>query len=230
MKKIILLLTSVLAIVTMHAQNTNPIPQINVTGTSEIKISPNYAVITIGAETRNEKSEVAKKTNDAIIANMLKTIKKHKIDDKHFKTNQVNLFKNRDYEKKKDFYLANQTFVIELYNLKNYDTLINDLIGNGANVLQGIELKSTEIEKYNAELRAKAVLDAKKKAEDFVKPLGQKVGKAILISDNSANVYMPRQFAMKANMEVADAGGIEPTLAIGEIVINTNVSISFELL
>jgi len=230
MKKIILLLTSILSVLTMQAQETKPFPQINVNGTSEIKIVPNYAIITIGVDTKNDKAEVAKTENDVVMAKMLKTIKKFKIEDKHYQTQRINLFKNRDYEKKKDYYQANQTVKIELYDLDKYDNLVNALITDGANSLQGVEYKSTETEKYQSELRKKAVLDAKKKAEDFASALHQNVGKPIVISDNSQQVYMPRTYAMKANMEMADGNSIDPTIAIGEIVLNANVSISFELL
>ncbi|UYW00359.1 SIMPL domain-containing protein [Flavobacterium agricola] len=227
MKKIILLLTTFLSVAVMQAQNNQPTPQVNVTGTSEIKIVPNYAVITIGVETKNDKAEVAKNENDAVVAKMLKTIKKFKIEDKHFQTQRVNLFKNRDYEKKRDFYQANQTVKIELYNLDKYDELVGALIADGANSIQGVEYKSTETEKYQAELRKKAALNAKAKAEDFASAFGQKVGKALVISDNSSTNFNPPMYA-KMNLEMADASG--STLAVGEITLNANVSISFELL
>lgn len=231
MKKIILLLTSILSVVAMQAQTNKPNAQINVVGTSEMKIVPNYAVLTIGVDTKNDKAEVAKSENDAIMAKMLKTIKKFKIEDKHYQTQRVNLFKNRDYEKKKDYYQANQTVKIQLHDLDKYETLVAALMADGANAIQGVEYKSTETEKYQAELRGKAALDAKKKAEDFAKALGQNVGKAIVISDNSSSNFNPPIYAMKANsMALAADSMPEQTLAVGEIVINANVSISFELL
>lgn len=231
MKKIILLLTSILSVVAMQAQNNKPNSQINVVGTSEVKIVPNYAIITIGVDTKNDKADAAKTQNDAIVAKMLKTIKKFKIEDKHFQTQRVNLYKTRDYEKKKDYYQANQTVKIELYNLDKYEDLVAALIADGANSIQGVEYKSTETEKYQAELRGKAALNAKKKAEDFAFALGQKVGKAIVISDNSSTNFNPPIYAMKANnMALAADSMPEQTLAVGEIVLNANVSISFELL
>ena len=228
MKKIFLLLTTLLSVVIMQAQNNPSVPQVSVNGTSEIKIVPNYVIINIGVETKNDKAELAKKENDAVVAKMIKTIKKFKIDDKHFQTQRVNLFKNRDYEKKKDFYQANQTVKITLYNLDQYDDLMSTLVADGANSIQGIEYKSTETEKYQAELRTKAALNAKMKAEDYARAFGQKVGKAILISDNSSTSFEPPMYARMTLDSAAEQ--MQPTLAPGEITLNANVNISFELL
>ena len=75
---------------------------------------------------------------------------------------------------------------------------------------------------------AKIIDDAKKKAEDYAKALGQSVGKAIYISDQSGSVMpMPRTMMLKGY--AADSSAMEETLAIGEIEITASVSIRFTL-
>ena len=98
----------------------------------------------------------------------------------------------------------------------------------GANSIQGVEFKSTKTETVASEIRAKAVLNAKKKAEDYAGALNQNIGKALIISDQSM-VNNPRVYMMKANAMSADAAGMEQTLAVGEIEISTNVNVVFEL-
>lgn len=59
---------------------------------------------------------------------------------------------------------------------------------------------------------------------------GQKVGKALVISDNSQTNYPTPMFAeMKAMAPMADASMPKETLAVGEIEIISNVSVSFVL-
>ena len=54
-------------------------------------------------------------------------------------------------------------------------------------------------------------------AEDFVAVLGQKVGKAILISDNSQSyIPQPRMYAMKSMAMDKSESAPRETLAIGE--------------
>jgi uncharacterized protein YggE len=73
------------------------------------------------------------------------------------------------------------------------------------------------------------MLNAKQKATDYVSVLGQKVGKALLITDAS-NVYFPQPM-YKGNMMAmaAEADSVKETLAIGEIEINTTVNVTFAL-
>lgn len=211
------------------AQNTNNItPQVNVSGEGSIKIKPDYAIISIGSEIKDVDSAKAKKQNDDIIAKMISVIKSNKINEKDYQTQHVNLYKTRDYQSKKDYFVANQTVTITLRNLENYETIMADLINAGANNIQGVEFKSTQTDKVASEIRAKAVLDAKKKAQDYAGALNQSIGKALIISDQSY-VNVPRVYAMKTAMFEADAAGAEQTLALGEIEISTTVNVVFEL-
>lgn len=229
MKKIFYLLSfALLTFSTMAQSNNNTTPQVSVSGEGSVKIQPDYAIISIGSEIKDVESGKAKKQNDEIIAKMIQIIKKSKIDEKDYQTQRVNLYKSRDYQQKKDYFVANQTVAITLRNLDQYETLMMDLIDAGANAIQGVEFKSTQTDKFASEIRAKAVLDAKKKAQDYAGALDQTIGKALIISDQSF-VNTPRVYSMKTAAFSADASVQEQTLAIGEIEISTNVNVVFEL-
>lgn len=227
MKKIFYLFTVVFLSFTAMAQNNNTItPQVNVSGEGSVKIKPDFAIITIGAEIKDADSAKAKKQNDAIISKMIQVIKKSNVAEKDYQTQRVNLYKTREYQEKKDYFVANQTITITLRNLDQYEKLMSDLLDAGANTINGVEFKSTQTEKYATEIRGKAVLDAKKKAQDYAGALNQTIGKALIISDQSV-VNNPRVYMMKT--AEADASGMGQTLAAGEIEISTNVNVVFEL-
>ncbi len=228
MKKILYLFSFVFLTFSAMAQQNNIVtPQVNVTGEGSVKIKPDYAIISIGSEIKDADSAKAKKQNDDIIAKMIQVIKKSKVDEKDYQTQRVSLYKSRDYQQKKDYFVANQTVTITLRNLEQYEKLMADLMDAGANSINGVEFKSTQTDKYASEIRAKAVLDAKKKAQDYAGALNQTIGKALSISDQSF-VNTPRVYMMKA--EAADAAGnMAETLAVGEIEISTNVNVVFEL-
>lgn len=211
------------------AQNNNIItPQVNVNGEGSIKIKPDYAIISIGSEIKDTDSAKAKKQNDDIIAKMIQVVKKSPIAEKDYQTQRINLYKTREYQEKKDYFVANQTITITLRNLDNYEKLMSDLMNAGANNINGVEFKSTQTDKFATEIRAKAVLDAKKKAEDYASALNQKIGKALIISDQSM-VNNPRVYMMKAASADMAGEGMAQTLAVGEIEITTNVNVVFEL-
>ena len=103
------------------------------------------------------------------------------------------------------------------------------LLESGINRIDGVEFKSSQIEKYKREARIKAVKNAKEKAVTYAKVLDQSVGKAISISESSVNNYPYPQTRFKsANLEF-DANSSAQTIAIGEMEVRTTVAIVFEL-
>jgi uncharacterized protein len=211
------------------AQEMKPIPMINVAGEGKIKATPDEVCITISQETTGEKAIEVKKENDAKMDAVIKFIKKMNIPQGDYLTQRVTLNPNYDYEAKKHTYIAVQTVAISLKDLSKYDTLMNGLVEVGINRIESVEFKSSKILQLQSDARKLAIKDAKMKAEDFVSVLGQKVGKAFTISDNSQNTNPhPVLYAMKSTGMDA-SGGPKETLAAGEIEIVVNVNISFLL-
>lgn len=229
MKKTLLIL-AVLVTMTMEAQESKPqIPQISVSGEGKVKVTPDQAVIAIGVQNTGKDAKEVKTLNDETIDKVIKFLKKSNIPASDYKTTNVNLFKNYDYEKKKYSYQANQTISITLKDLSKYDQIMSGLNENGVNNISGVEFKSSKMDEFEKEARKKAMLNAKQKAIDYVSVLGQKIGKALLISDNSQTYYP--QPLYKGGMMAMAAGDSESreTLAVGEIEINATVNVTFVL-
>ena len=230
MKKAFLILTSLFAMSSMQAQEQkNPVPQISVTGEGKVKVVPDQAVVTVGFQNSGKDAKEVKSLNDEVVDRVIKFLKKSGVPATDYKTNNVSLYKNYDYEKKKYNFQANQTLSITLKDLTKYDEIMMGLNDAGVNTIQGVEFKSSKMEDYERDARKKAMVNAKQKAGDYVSVLGQKVGKALLITDNSQSYYPQPMY--KGNMMAMAADGAAPreTLAVGEIEINTNVSVTFAL-
>ncbi len=228
MRKTILIL-SLLFVTLSYSQEQKQVPSITVSGEGKVKIAPDQALITVSIETKGTKAEDVKKENDKKMDAILKFIKKTAIAKEDFQTQCVSLNPNFDYVKKKYNYAATQSVQILLRDLAKYDGLIEGLVDEGINRIDNVEFKSSKMKELQSDARKLAMKDAKSKAEDFVSVLGQKIGKAMLISDNSQG-YNPRAFvyAMKS-MASMDESTPKETLAIGEIEITANVSVSFVL-
>ncbi len=227
MKKSIFLLLTIFA-TTMNAQESKFTPHIAVTGEGKVTVQPDQAVINFGVQNTGKEAAEVKKMNDETVDKVMKFIKKFGIPSTDVQTTNVSLHKSYDYEKKKHNFQASQSITITLKELKKYDELMMGLVDNGINNISNVEFKSSKIEEHKVTARKQAILDSKKKAEDFATALNQKVGKAIVITDNSQPIYQPpmyRNVMMKA--EAMDAP--QETLAIGEIEIMTNVSVTFQL-
>ncbi|WP_163395632.1 SIMPL domain-containing protein [Flavobacterium limi] len=228
MKKLVLFLTIVFMTMS-YGQETKQIPQINVNGEGKVKIAPDQVSISATVETKGNNAKDVKRQNDEKIDAVLKFIKKLNIPTADFRTKQVALNPQYDYEKKKTSYNAVQTVEILLKDLSKYDELMEGLVQQGINRIDKVSFESSKLAQHQSEARKLAMKDAKAKAEDYVSVLGQKVGKAFVISDNS-QIYHPQpMYAAMRMKESADAGPSNETMAIGEIEIMANVSVSFIL-
>ena len=228
MKKLVLFLT-IMFMTMSYGQETKQIPQINVNGEGKVKIAPDQVSISATVETKGNNAKDVKKQNDEKMDAVLKFIKKMNIPTADFRTKQVALNPQYDYEKKKTSYNATQTVEILVKDLSKYDELMEGLVQQGINRLDNVSFESSKLAQYQSEARKLAIKDAKAKAEDYVSVLGQKVGKAYTISDNS-QIYHPQpMYAAMRMKESADAAPSNETLAIGEIEITANVSVSFIL-
>lgn len=230
MKNLVVTLITLFTVMTYaQDQKQNQIPQINVAGEGKIKVTPDQVIIALGVENTGKEASEVKKANDIIIEKVIKFIKQNNIPQSDFQTTSVKLNKNYDYEKKKYNYIASQSITITLKDIKKYDEFMMGITDTGITNINGIEFKSSKLEQYQSEARKKAMLDAKQKAMDYASALNQKVGKVILISDNSQNYYPQPMFkGAVMNME-ADGGMPRETLAIGEIEVIANVQVAFVL-
>ena len=212
------------------AQEIKQIPQINVAGEGKVKVAPDQVFIAVSVETKGNKAADVKKQNDETVEKVVQAIKKSKLAKEDVQTKRISLNPVYDYEKKKYSYNATQTIEILLKDLSQYDGLMESLVDAGINRISNVEFRSSKIEQYKTEARKQAILQAKQKATDYVSVLGQKVGKAITISDNTQVTYPQMMYEMKAAFGgvAADAAPRE-TLAIGEIDVKADVNVSFIL-
>ncbi|MFH6971348.1 SIMPL domain-containing protein [Flavobacterium petrolei] len=228
MKKALLIL-SILFVSMSYGQEVKQIPQINVNGEGKVKVIPDQATIAVTVETKGNNAKDVKKQNDEKIDAVLKFIKKMNLAPADYKTQRVALNPQYDYEKKKHSYNATQTIEILLRDLSKYDELMEGLVNEGINRIDAVTFQSSKLAQYQSEARKLAMKEAKLKAEDYVSVLGQKVGRAMTISDNSQTYYPQPMYAAMKTMERSDASEPRETLAVGEINITANVTVSFIL-
>ena len=229
MKNLFILFTF-LFIAGMSAQEQKPMSLISVSGEGKIKITPDQVAISVSVESKGAKATEVKDENDKKIDAIVKYIKKMGVDSKDFQTQRVSLNDQYDYQKKKHNYVATQTIQILLKDISKYDILMEGLMDSGINNINGVEFKSSKFESYKSEARKLAIKDARQKADDYVSAIGQKVGRAFTINDNTQTYYPQPHMTMMAEQSFKSAA-VAPreTLAVGEIEVIANVSVSFVL-
>ncbi|MFA9191487.1 SIMPL domain-containing protein [Flavobacterium sp. FZUC8N2.13] len=228
MKRVIVLM-SVMFLTLSYGQEIKQVPQITVSGEGKVKVIPDEATISATVETKGNNAKEVKQKNDQQIDAVLKLIKKMNLAPADYRTQRVSLNPQYDYEKKKTSYNATQTIEIIVRDLNKYDELMEGLVNQGINRIDNVVFQSSKLAQHESEARKLAMKQAKHKAEDYVSVLGQKIGKAMTISDNSQTYYPQPVYATMRKMEMSDSAAPRETLAAGEITITANVTVNFIL-
>ncbi len=228
MKKILFIL-AIMASTLVIAQQTPQRSIVHVTGEGSVKVEPDEVLIKSRIEHEGATAAEVKVKNDEVVNKVISYLKSQDIDEKDIQTDYLNLNKRYDYNDKTYSYVANQAISITLRDIKDYEQIMKGLLENGLNRIDGIQFKSSEIEKYELEARKKAVLDAQNTAKQLAEPLGQSIGKAFTISETDYNNFQPlyRMDEAVQEMSMSKEGG--QTIAPGELEIKIKVSIGFEL-
>jgi len=103
------------------------------------------------------------------------------------------------------------------------------LLEAGVNRVHSVEFLVAEPQKYQAEIRLKAIRAAREKATAKAAELGQKIGKPWEISDESYSGGAP---ANTSNNYYGNDSGVHlagATIAPGEETISPSVRVSFQL-
>ena len=227
MKKLFFVLALVAALPVIAQQNSER-SVVNVTGEGIVKVEPDEVLIKSRIEHEGNSAAEVKRQNDEVVNKVIKYLKAQGIDDKNINTEYVNLNKRYDYNDKTYSYVATQAISIRLENLKDYEKIMKGLLENGLNRIDGIQFKSSEMEKYEKEARKLAVLDAQSRAKELAQPLGQDIGKAVSISEMDYNSFQP-VYRMDEAVEMSAAKDGQQTIAPGELEIKIKVNVGFEL-
>ena len=216
-----------LCTMSLTAQTQNTEPLVNVTGKGVVKVTPDQVDIKVRVESEGKDAVAVKRENDASINAVIKFLRSQGLKAEDVQTEYINLNKNYDYNSKTYSYKANQSLTVHLKDISQYEGILSGLLNSGINRIDGMQFKSSQATALRQEARVLAILDAKNRAETYATALGQSIGKAVQISEASANPPQPQFRSANFAMESSDAGG--ESIAPGELSITVMISASFEL-
>lgn len=124
-------------------------------------------------------------------------------------------------------YQANNMVTARQRNLAQFGKVIDTLVSAGANQVNG---PSFEVDNPDAALdaaRVQAMKKARDRAELYARAAGLRVARILSISESGGYSPMPVMYARAAAMD--SAGAPPPPVAAGELALNANVTVMFEL-
>jgi uncharacterized protein YggE len=240
------ILTLALSLAAVSAQDAQRPPQITVSGTADVLVAPDEAIIHVGVETRNENLEQARHAHDDRMKSALKFLKSSGVPDKDVQTDFINLTTeyNGDSSKNRPMVYVARTYIeVKLTNVTNLEKILSGLLTAGVDRINHVEFRTTQLRKYRDQARALAIRAAKEKADALCLELDVKRGKPLNINASESggwsnpygSYWGARNYGMASNAQVSvqDTEGpsdsTNDTMSLGQISVSATVNVSFAL-
>ena len=226
------------------AQDAQQRATIDVQGSADVKVVPDQVFIVFGIETSDPDLTVSKTKNDERIKKLLALTKDLRIDPKYVQTDFISIepweHELRDENRTMRLeYRVRKNIAVTLSDTAKFEELLSRALEGGVNHVHGVQFRTTELRKHRDHAREMAVQAAKEKASLLAGKLGRQVGPAIRISEYSGGWYSPYSWwggqgygsnAMsQVSSQAGEASASEGTIALGQITVTANVSVSFAL-
>jgi len=204
--------------------------RLDVSATGEVSRVPDLAIISAGVQTLQPTATAAIEENATRMERVRAALKRAGIADKDIQTSSISLNPEYRYAENQPpvltGYRASNTVNVKFRDLKRSGAILDALVREGANQLNGPSLTIDKPEEAYDEARVKAIAVGQRRAELYARALGKRVVRILSISESGASFPgpMPVAYARDSAMSVA-----KTEISPGTQDIQVNVSMSFEL-
>jgi uncharacterized protein YggE len=212
--------------------STDDLPRIvTVSGSGEMKVKPDMAVVTSGVTTEAATAKAALTKNNAAMAAVMKALKDAGIDEDDIQTSNFSVSPvyaspqpgHASSPQISSYQVSNQV-TVRIRKLSGLGSTLDSLVQAGSNQVNGISFDVADPSSVTNEARRKAIADARAKAELYAGAAGASVGSVMQISEVSMSPVMPVRYRMA---EVATDASVP--MAPGMNTLTANVTVTFEM-
>jgi uncharacterized protein len=234
--------------VAMFAQSVTVRPSVSVIGEAAMKIAPDQVQFTFEIVTTDKVLAAAKIGNDRAAARTLAAAKAFNIGADEVQTDSLTV--SPRYTREKDprgsrvllGYEVTKRILITLKDLNKIDDFLAKVIEAGVNRVIAVNIENSKYQKYQEQVRALAVKNARDRAVAYAKQLGQTVGNAYVIREEEADSpgYTNSTFSTNSNgtgegsdsfdLHQPTAFAREITFSLGKITVEEKIYVTFELM
>ena len=204
--------------------------RLDVTSVGEVTRVPDVAIITAGVVSRSATASGAIQDSADRMSRVLAALKRAGVADRDIQTSSVNLNPEYRYPDNQapqlTGYTASNSVTIRFRDIRNSGRILDALVGQGANQINGPSLTIDKPEAALDEARANAMATGRARAELYARSLGMRVARVVSVSESGGYAVPPPAppVPMMARMEAASTK-IEP----GEQELQVSLAMTFEL-
>jgi uncharacterized protein YggE len=205
--------------------------RLDISATGSVSRVPDLAIISAGVVTKSPTASGAIADNAARMERVRAALKRAGIADRDIQTSSINLNPDYRYDNNQPpvltGYQASNSVSIRFRDIRNTGKILDALVAQGANQMNGPSLTIDKPEAAYDEARTKALAAGRARADLYARSLGMRVTRLLSVSEGGTNMPRPPYpMAMMAQAERSDAKtAIEP----GSQDLEITLGMSFEL-
>ena len=204
--------------------------RLDVNATGEVTRVPDVAIISAGVVSRSATATGALQNTADRMSRVLTALKRAGVEDRDIQTSNVSLNPEYRYVENQPpqlvGYSASNTVTVRFRDIRNSGKILDALVAQGANQINGPTLTVDKPEIALDEARAKAIAIGRARAELYARSLGLRVVRVVSVNESGGSYPVPPPMPMYARADMAQAKtSIEP----GEQKLQVNLAITFEL-
>jgi hypothetical protein len=204
--------------------------RLDVNATGEVTRVPDVAIISAGVVSRSATATGALQDSADRMQRVLAALKRAGTADRDIQTSNVSLNPEYRYVENQPpqlvGYTASNTLTVRFRDIRNSGKILDALVSQGANQINGPTLTVDKPEAALDEARAKAVALGRARAELYARSLGLRVVRVVSVNESGGSYPVPPPMPVMAARAYDSAQTkIEP----GEQKLQVNLAMTFEL-
>ncbi len=207
------------------------VPSITVVGSGQAAAKPDLAQIQVGVVTQAATASAALRDNSELMDKLLTTLKARGIEERDVQTSNFSVAPqyrpNPQPQQRPEIvgFQASNEVRIRVRKLDLLGALLDELGKAGANQMHGISFSVAEPSRILDRAREEAMRDARRKAELYAGAAGVKVGRVLLIQEQTPMLPGPRGFAPGGLTAMAQAVPV----ATGEQEFHVSITVTYAI-
>lgn len=203
--------------------------RLELSATGSVSRVPDLAIIAAGVVTRSASASGAISENAARMERVRAALRRAGIDERDIQTSSISL--NPDYRYQEGQppvltgYQASNTVSIRFRDIRNSGRILDALVAEGANQINGPSLTIDKPEAAYDEARVKAIAAGRARAELYARTLGMRVVRLLAVSEGGGFTAPPMPYMRDSAMASVAKTEIDP----GSQDLAVTLSMSFEL-
>lgn len=217
-----------------NAATTDQLRTISVSGNGLAYGKPDLATVSIGIQSRSENPREAMTENNADMAALTDMLKGMGIEEKDIQTSNFSVYAQQEYDNMGNptgriTYHVDNTVNVTVRDINKLGDVLAQSVESGANSIYGVSFSVADQAALEADARAKAMADARSRADQLAQAAGVSVETVFSISESyygGGPIFYGREAYGGA---AADAAAAPVPVSGGQIQVSIQVNVVYTL-